>query len=238
MSEALRARPDILVTSTLPPAPRVEAQQCVPILAIAVSEPYGSCPISPVAPTSQAASAREVSAVHWRLARETFPIATRLAVLTNSDRPFLVEYLRELRAAAATAGVALQVLDVSIDPDLGHLASAITREAPDLLVVGPSFLPQPDARRQILRFATARGIPSIGSHVADGVVIAADYDWAELARRTADLVDQLLRGVANPASLSTAAPARFEIAIDERIARSLGVTIPESVRAQADRVLN
>lgn len=237
MTEALRGKPDVLVTSTLPPAPRAEAQPCVPILAIAVWEPYGSCPVSPVARMSEAASAREVSAIHWRLARATVPSASRFTVLTNSDRTFLVEYVRELRAAAAAAGLTLTVLDVSAGPDLGHLASAITREAPDVLVVGPSFLP-PDARRQIVRFATSKGIPSIGSHVVDGVVIAADYDWAQLARRTADLVDLVLKGAADPANLSTAAPARFEITIDERVAKSLGLAIPEPVRSQADRLLN
>ena len=237
MNEALRARPDVLITSTLPPAPQVEARQCVPILAIAVWEPYGSCPISPVARMSQASSARDVGAMHWKLARSAFPAAARLAVLTDSDRPFLVAYVRELQAAAAAAGITLHVLDVSGDPDLGRLASAIKQAAPDLLLVGPSFMP-PDSRRQILRFARSRRIPSIGSHIADGVVIAADYDWAQLARRTADLVDQILKGADTSAVLSIAAPAKFEIAIDERIARSLGVTIPQSVRAQADRVLN
>jgi len=235
MTEALRAKPDVLVTSMLPPVP--PAEQCVPILAIAVSEPYGACRISPAARTSQEASARELSAIHLRLARATLPSASRLAVLTNSDRPFLVDYVRELRMAAAAAGLTLNVLDVSGDPDLGHLASSITREAPDALLVGPGFM-RPDSRRQIVRFAALRGIPSIGSHVADGVVIAADYDWIQLARRTAELVDQVLKGAVDPANLSTAVPARLEITLDERVAKSLDLTIPEAVRSQADRVLN
>ena len=234
LAEVLGAKPDVLITSMLPPVSRIDPAQCIPILAIAVWEPYGSCRVFPVARMSQAASAREVSAAHFRLARTAVPDASRFAVLTDSDRPFLVEYVRELGAAAA--GVALHVLDVSGDPDLGRLASAITREAPDVLIVGPGFM-RPDSRRQIVRFATSRGIPSIGSHVADGVVIAADYDWTRLARRTADLVDQLLKG-AKPADLSMGAPIRFEVIVDGRVAKALGLTIPESVLSQADRVLN
>jgi putative ABC transport system substrate-binding protein len=88
-----------------------------------------------------------------------------------------------------------------------------------------------------VRFATARGIPSIGSYVADGVLIAADYDWTALARRAADFVDQLLKG-AKPMDLSTSASPRFEIIVDGRVAKVLGLTIPESVLSQADRVLN
>ena len=236
LAEVLGAKPDVLITSMLPPASRIDPAQCIPILAIAVWEPYGSCRVFPVARMSQAASAREVSAAHFRLARTAVPDASRFAVLTDSDRPFLVEYVRELGAAAAAAGVALHVLDVSGDPDLGRLASAITREAPDVLIVGPGFM-RPDSRRQIVRFATSRGIPSIGSYVADGVVIAADYDWTRLARRTADLVDQLLKG-AKPADLSMGAPIRFEVIVDGRVAKALGLTIPESVLSQADRVLN
>lgn len=236
LAEVLRAKPDVLITSMLPPTGRVTPAQCVPILAIAVWEPYGSCPVSPVARMSQAASAREVSATHLRLTRAALPSASRLAVLTDSDRPFLVEYVRALAAAAAAAGIALHVLDVSGDPDIGRLASAITREAPDALIVGPSFM-RPDARRQIVGFATARGIPSVGSYVADGVVIAADYDWIELARRAADFVDQLLKG-AKPGDLSTDAPTRFEIIVDGRVAKALRLTIPESLLSQADRVLD
>jgi putative ABC transport system substrate-binding protein len=236
LAELLRTKPDVLVTSMLPPTSRIEAEQCVPILAIAVWEPYGSCRTVPVARMSQASSAREVSANHLRLARAAVPGASRFLVLANSERPFLVEYVRGLESSAAAEGVTLHVLDAGIDSDIGNLAAAITRKAPDVLIVAPSFL-RPDARRQIVRFATARGIPSIGSYVADGVLIAADYDWTALALRTADFVDQLLKG-ATPLELSTGARPRFEIIVDGRVAKILGLTIPESVLSQADRVLN
>jgi len=236
LNELLRTKPDVLVASMLPPTSRIEPEQCVPILAIAVWEPYGSCRTLPVARMSQASSAKEVSATHFRLASAAVPGASCFLVLTNSERPFLVEYVRGLESAAGSAGVALHVLDASSDPDIGSLASAITREAPDVLIVAPSFM-RPDARRQIVRFATARGIPSIGSYIADGVVIAADYDWTALARRAADFVDQLLKG-AKPVDLSTGAPTRFEVIVDGRVAKILGLTIPESVLSQADRVLN
>ena len=236
LAELLRTKPDVLVTSMLPPTSRIEAEQCVPILAIAVWEPYGSCRTVPVARMSQASSAREVSAHHFKLARAAVPGASRFLALTNSERPFLVEYVSGLESNAASAGVSLHVLDASSDPDIGHLAAAIAREAPDVLIVAPSFL-RPDARRQIVRFATARGIPSVGSYIADGVLIAADYDWTALARRAADFVDQLLKG-AKPMDLSTGDPTRFEVIVDGRVAKVLGLTIPESVLSQADRVLN
>jgi putative ABC transport system substrate-binding protein len=236
LAELLRVKPDVLVASMFPPTARIDPAQCAPILAVGVGEPYGSCRTYPVARMSQASSAMEVSATHLRLARAIVPAASRFTVLTDSARPFLVEYVRGLEAAAASAGVTVRVIDVSGDPDLNQIAAAITREAPDVLIVGPNFA-RPDSRRQIVRFATARRIPSVGSYAADGVVIAADYDWADLARRAADFVDQLLKG-AKPADLSTGAPARFEVILDGRVAKILGLTIPESVLSQADRVLN
>lgn len=237
LTELLRADPDVLVTSsTLPSTARIEAAQCKPILVIAVAEPYGACRTFPVARQSQASSAQEISATHLRLARAVVPSASRVAVLTDSNRPFLVDYVRGLEAAAASTGVALHVLDVSGDPDLGRLASAIARDAPDVLIVGPSFM-RPDSRRQIVRFASARGIPSVGSYVADGVVVAADYDWARLGRRAAEFVDQLLKG-AKATDLATGAPAKFEIIVDGRVAKILGLTIPEPVLSEADQVLD
>jgi putative ABC transport system substrate-binding protein len=238
MADLLRSSPDVIVTSSmLSTDTRIEPAQCVPILAIAVAEPYGPCRTYPVARLSEAASAREVSATHFRLARTLVPSAVRFAVLTSSDRPYLVEYVKGLEAAAATAGLLVSVLDVNAESDLAHLAAAITREAPDVLLVGPRFLPRPDWRRQIVGFATSRGIPSVGSYVADGVVVAADYDWASLGRRAADFVAELLKGT-SPSQLATGAPVKFEVIVDGRVAKSLQLAVPETVLSQADRVLN
>jgi putative ABC transport system substrate-binding protein len=234
MADLLRTNPRAIVTSSMLSTGN---DLCVPILVIAVSEWSGSCRPLPVLQMSERASAHEVSATHLRLARALVPAATRFSVLTNSERPFLLDYLKGLEAAAASAGVAVHVLDVSSDAEIGNFDTAITRQAPDVLIVGPRFLPRPDWRRQIVKVATARGIPSVGSYVGDGVVVAADYDWAALARRAADFVDQLLKGV-TPGDLATAAPAKFEVTVDERVAKSLRLSIPESLLSQADRVLD
>ena len=83
----------------------------------------------------------------------------------------------------------------------------------------------------------ARGrIPAIGSHVADGVVVAANYDWVDLGRRAAGFVDQLLKG-ARPADLPATAPTKFEVIVDRRAARAVGLTLPASLLSRADQVL-
>ena len=235
MAELLKIKPDVLVADMFPPTARIDPALCVPILAIGVGEQYGACRTFPVARLSPAVSAKDLSAVHLRLAKAAFPSASRVTVVTNSGRPFLVEYVSGLLAAAGSLGVAVDVLDVRVDPDLDQMLAAIRRQAPDTLIVGPSF-DRPESRRQIVRYAANRRIPAIGSYLPDGVVIAADYDWVALARRAADFVDLLLKG-GKPAELPADAPAKFEVTVDARLAQALGLTIPQTVLSQADRVL-
>jgi putative ABC transport system substrate-binding protein len=235
LAELVKVKPDVLVASMFPPTGRLDLAQCVPLLVIGVGEPYGTCRAIPVAQKSIASSAREVSATHLQLARAAVPSASRFVVLTNSKLPFLVEYASAFQTTAASLGATVQVLDVGGGPNLSDVTSAITREAPDVLIVGPAF-DQPAVRRQIVGYATRGRIPAIGSHVMDGVVVAADYDWVDLGRRAADFVDQLLKGI-KLVDLPATAPTKFEVIVDQRAAKAVGLTIPDSLRSQADQVL-
>ena len=235
LADLLRGKPDVLVTDTLPRTDRIDPGQCVPLLAIGVAEPYGACPVFPVARRSLTSSAKEVSATHLQLALAAVPSASRLLVLTNSKVAFLVDYVRELQAAAKLRGVAVEVFDVSGGSSLADVTSTITRQAPDVLILGPAF-DQPEVRRQIVGYATRGRIPAVGSHVMDGVVVAANYDWVDLGRRAARFVDQLLQG-AKPADLPATAPPNFEVIVDQRAAKAVGLTVPASLLSRADQVL-
>ena len=236
VAEALATNPDVAVASILPPNTGAASARCVPFLAIGVAEPYGACPIFPVVDLSPAASAREVSEMHVRLAVAAVPSATRMTVLTDASRPFLVHYVAGLRRAAEAHGVSLTLLDVSREPDRDGLVASLARQAPDALIVAPSF-GQPHARRQMVLSASRMRIPTIGAHLMDGVVVAADYDWRELARRAASFVDRVLRG--SPVSeLDRRAPAKFEVVVDRRAADAVGLVLPESLVQRADRVLD
>jgi len=235
LADLVKVKPAVLVTDTFLRTDRIEPVQCVPLLAIGVSEPYGACPVFPVARRSLAASAKEVSAAHLQLALAAVPSARRLLVLTNSKLAFLVNYVRELEAAAQLGGVGVEVFDVSHGSSMTEVTGTITRRAPDVLILGPAF-DQPQVRRQIVGYATRGRVPAVGSHVVDGVVVAANYDWVDLGRRAADFVDQLLKG-AKPADLPATAPTKFEVIIDQRAARAVGLTLPASLLSRADQVL-
>ena len=235
LADLMKVKPAVLVTDTFLRTDRIDPAQCVPLLAIGVAEPYGACPIFPVARRSLTASAKEVSATHLQLAMAAVPSARRLLVLTNSKLGFLVDYARELQTAAKLHGVAVEVFDVSGGPSLSDVTSTITRQAPDVLILGPAF-DQPEVRRQIVSYATRGRIPAVGSHVVDGVVVAANYDWVDLGRRAAGFVDQLLKGT-KPADLPATAPTKFEVIVDRRAARAVGLTLPASLLSRADQVL-
>ena len=235
LADLMKAKPAVLVTATFLRTDRIEAAQCVPLLAIGVAEPYGACPVFAVARRSLTASAKEVSATHLQLALAAVPSARRLLVLTNSKLAFLIDYVKELQAAAQPGGVAVEVFDVSDGSSLAEVTGTITRRAPDVLILGPAF-DQPQVRRQIVGYAARGRIPAIGSHVADGVVVAANYDWVDLGRRAAGFVDQLLKGT-RPADLPATAPTKFEVIVDRRAARAVGLTLPASLLSRADQVL-
>src|SRR5712692_679333 len=234
-AELLKVKPDVLVADVFLRTDRIDPAQCVSLLTIEVAEPYGACRIVPVARKSLASSAKEVSSTHLRLALAAVPSASRLLVLTNSKLAFLVAYVRELQIAAASRGVAVEVVDVASGPTISDVTSAITRQAPDVLIVGPAF-DQPIVRRQIVAYAMRGRIPAVGSHLVDGVVVAANYDWVDLGRRAADFVDQLLKGI-KLVDLPATAPTKFEVIVDQRAAKAVGLTIPDSLRSQADQVL-
>jgi len=235
LADLMKAKPAVLVTDTFLRTDRIDPGQCVPLLAIGVAEPYGACPVFPVARRSLTSSAKEVSATHLQLALAAVPSARHLLVLTNSKLTFLVDYVGELQTAAKLGGVAVEVFDVSGGSSLAEVTATITRQAPDVLILGPAF-DQPEVRRQIVGYATRGRIPAVGSHMADGVVVAANYDWVDLGRRAASFVNLLLKG-AKPADLPATAPTKFEVIVDRRAAKAVGLTLPASLLSRADQVL-
>jgi putative tryptophan/tyrosine transport system substrate-binding protein len=235
MTELLGMKPNVLVTSMFPPAVAVDPGHCVPILLIGVGEPYGPCRIFPVVDMSFSSSAKELSAAHLRLTTTAIRSVSQIAVITDSGQSFLRDYVSGLQAAAVSSGVTVYVLDLTRTSDVDSLFAAITRQGPDAVIMAPG-LAQPAFRRQIVHYLTTHRIPTIGSHVGDGVVVAADYDWVELGRRAASVVDRILTGV-RPADLHLDDAAKLEVTIDLKAASAVGLTIPPSVLQQADRLL-
>jgi putative ABC transport system substrate-binding protein len=163
---------------------------------------------------------------------------SRVAVLSNPTNPMYGFHVREAEAAAKTLGIALQVLEARSPDDFDRVFHAATSgRAGALLVFGDPVLTA--NRTRLANLATKSRLPAVyelsGFAEAGGL---ANYgpSLPEMFRLAAIYVDQILRG-AKPADLPVQQPSKFELVINIRTAKALGLTIPQSVLLRADRVV-
>jgi putative ABC transport system substrate-binding protein len=170
------------------------------------------------------------------LLREVAPKSSRLAALWQSDYPSMA--VRELDGAAARAKVAFQSVGFRDAAELTDAFSAMTRERIDAVVVinGPLVYAE---RKRIIELALKHKLPAIygSAEYADvGGLLAYGPSYPDLYRRAAIYVDKILKG-ANPGDLPIEQPTTFELVINANTARALGVVIPPSMLARANRII-
>jgi putative ABC transport system substrate-binding protein len=170
--------------------------------------------------------------------KEILPGVSRIAVLSNPTNPMYAFHVRAAGDAAKTLGVALQVLEARGPDDFERVVQAATSgRVGALLVFGDPVLTA--HRTRLADLATKSRLPALyelsGFAEAGGL---ANYgpSLPEMFRRAAVYVDKILRG-AKPADLPIEQPSKFELVINIKTAKALGLTIPQSVLARADRVL-
>jgi putative tryptophan/tyrosine transport system substrate-binding protein len=172
------------------------------------------------------------------LLREMLPRLTRVAILANPEHPGEPAELRESELAAARLGVKVQYLPVRRATDFDDAFREIERKGADAIVAFPDLVIMGQSKT-IAEFATRRRIPTVsgwGAFAAAGNLMTYGPNLDEAYRLIAVYVDRILRG-ANPADLPVERPTRFELVINLRTAKTLGLTIPPSVLARADAVI-
>ena len=160
-------------------------------------------------------------------------------VLWNSANPAMSRSFGDVRAAAATLGVTLQSLEVRGDPgEFEGAFSSISRGRPDgLLIVADVFTTLHRAR--IVELATRHRLPTMAAnriYVDAGALMSYSPNTSDLFRRSAGYVDRILKG-AKPADLPVQQPTTFELVINLKTAKALGLTIPPSLLGRADEVI-
>ncbi len=161
-----------------------------------------------------------------------------VALLWNPDNPGSAPQLREAEVAARALGVRLQVLEACVPQEIDSAFAAMTRERAGALVVltDAVFLNQ---RRQIAELAATRRLPTINAlreFAEDGGLMVYGPNPLDLERRAATFVDKILRG-AKPADLPIEQPSKFELVINLKTAKALGLTITPSLLQRADQVI-
>jgi putative ABC transport system substrate-binding protein len=180
----------------------------------------------------------ELSAKRLDLLKEAIPKAKRIAVLVDPNHPTNALDLKSTQIAAQGLGMTLQSLEVRASSELDSALSKMTRQHLDaLIVLSGDFLFT--HRRHIVDLAGRNRVPVIygwREGAEAGALLSYGVDIADNYRRGAALVDKILKGV-KPADLPVEQPTKFELVINLKTAKALGLTIPPSLLARADEII-
>jgi len=243
-AEFVRLKVDVIVTSLDVATAAVKQQtQTIPIVMAISIDPVATGFVSSLARpggnvTGLSTMSPELAAKRLELLREAVPGLSRVAIMWNTNVPGnLLEY-KEAGDAARSMRLQLQSVEVSSVDDFERAFSALKTGGAQALIVAGSGLTSTNAR-QIASLAMKHRLPSIVSsrdRVDAGGLIAYGPNLAELWRRAATYVDKILKG-AKPGDLPIEQPSKFELIINLKTARALGLTLPQSLLLRADEVI-
>jgi len=180
----------------------------------------------------------EIAGKYLELLREAVPRVSRMAVIRNPNNPALTPLVKEMEVAARALGVEIHLLDVRKADEFDGAFTAMVQRRVGALVV----LPDPVSlshRVEIAELASKHRLPAmygLREHVEAGGLMAYGVDLRHNCRRAATFVDKILKG-AKPATLPVEQPTKFELVINLKTAKTLGLTIPESLRLRTDHVI-
>ena len=243
-AELVGRKVDVIVTeSTVATLAAKKAGATIPIVMALAADPVGSGLVRSLARpggniTGLSMMLPELAAKRLELLKELVPRAARVAVLANPDTPWHRVSLTKIRGAARALRVQPQFVEARA-PDAFERAFAAMKSgrADALQVLGdPVFF---NTRSRLLQLAERNRLPAIyeeGAMVHDGGLMAWGVNFAHLFQRAAWYVDKILRG-AKPADLPIEQPTKFELVINLKAAKALGLTIPQSLLLRADEVI-
>jgi ABC-type uncharacterized transport system substrate-binding protein len=244
-AELVRLKVDIIVT-TGPIVTRAakEATSTIPIVMTNEGDPVATGFVASLARpggniTGLSTLAPELSGKRLELLKEIIPPLSRVAVFGTSTLPDNAQRLREVELAAKAFGIKLQYLDVLGPKDIETAFRAAVKGRADAIlwqVAGGVANPH---RTQIIELAVKNRLPAIyhnSAYVDAGGLMTYSPSTTDLDRRAATYVDKILKG-AKPADLAVEQPKKFELIINLKAAKQIGLTIPPNVLVRADRVI-
>lgn len=243
-SELAGLKPDVIVTLGFPSAESAKrATGTIPIVITGAGDPVGTGLIATLARpganlTGISDQSTELSAKRLELLTQVAPNAARVAVIWNAGDQAMTLRTREIERAAGVLRVTIQPLGVREPEDFDKAFAAIVRERPDALLLVTDALTNIN-RKKVLDFAAEQRIPAIyerSLYVRDGGLISYGPSIDDTFRRLAVYVDRILKG-AKPADLPVEQPTRYELVVNVRAAKALGLVIPQSMLLRADEVV-
>jgi len=244
-NELVRLDPDVIVTTGTPGAlAAMQATKTIPIVMASSADPVAAGLVASLARpreniTGFTILGPELEAKRLELLKQTVPSVARVAILRNPSNPAVVSYFEATKTAGRTLQIALDpVAEVRRADEFDEAFLAIASARPHALaVLADRFLLA--HRKRIVEFAASNQLPSMypyREYVDAGGLISYAPSNIELFRGAATYVDKILRGV-KPSDLPVQEPTKFELVVNLRTAKALGLTVPPTLLATADEVI-
>jgi putative tryptophan/tyrosine transport system substrate-binding protein len=242
--ELIRLKPDVIVAATTPGVLATkQATASIPIVGINLTDPVGFGLAA-----SEARPGANVTGILFRLegltgkqveiALDLMPGTDKMGVLVDVNNPANMLQRREIEAAAGKSAVSIAPLDIRAVDEISAAIQTFVRERARIVLVLASGM-FVNARRQIASLALASRLPTIYNfreHVEDGGLISYGVDLRQNYRRAAYFVDKILKGE-KPGDLPVEFPTKVELVINVTTAKAIGITVPPTLLARADEVI-
>jgi putative ABC transport system substrate-binding protein len=243
-AELVRLTVDLIVSAApIPTCSAKQATSTIPIVMAFDDDPVGSNFVASLARpggniTGLSTLSPEISGKQLELLKEIAPNLSRVGVLGDVTRPGVSQALREINLAAGTFGMRVQYLDVPTSNDIETVFRAASRERAEavLVLVGPVLMSH---RTQVTNLAAKNRIPAIyerAEFTDAGGLMFYGASISDMFHRAATYVDKILKGT-KPVEMPVEQPKKFALIINLKAAKQIGLTIPPSVLARADRVI-
>ncbi len=241
-TELVRLKVDVILTRGTPATLAARnATGTIPVVMTGIGDPVGSGIVASLARPggniTGLTAQGEVYPKRVELLKELVPRAVRIAALFNMSNPANAGEWKQVETAARSLGLQPQLLDARTPEDLTQAFAAAIRQHADGLIVGLDAVTQAN-HRLIVDLAARHRLPTIYASSTEfvGGLISYGVDYPDLYRSAAGFVDKIFRG-AKAADLPVEQPTKFELVINMRTAKTLGLTIPPSVLLRATQVI-
>jgi ABC-type uncharacterized transport system substrate-binding protein len=241
-AEFVGLKVDVIVTAGIAVIATKQATSVIPIVFTIANDPVGSGLVASLARpggnvTGLSNQAADADSKRLELLREGVPGLRQLAILANAGYSAGVLEMREVEAAAHTFGLEVTTLEIRRAEDIAPAIEGLKGRAEALYVVGDPLVGT--YRVRISTLALAARLPTIygaREFVQAGGLMSYGANFPDMFRRTGDFVDKILRG-AKPADIPVEQPTKFDLVVNLKTAKALGLKIPEAFLLRADEVI-
>jgi len=239
-AELVRLNVELIVASETPAVHAAKrASADIPIVMAPSGDPVGTGLVNSLSKpggnvTGLSAATAELAGKSLELIREILPSARRVAALADPKNAFTLPFMEQIKLGAHATGFEIQAIMVRETQDLEPAFLDLSRQPPDAVVVQPT-LPRPPIITLLQRYR----LPAVSGNRAfadGGGLMSYAGSLADRYRNAAPYIDKILKG-AKPADLPVQQPTKFELVINQKTAKALGLTIPPTLLARADEVI-